>query len=405
MGTAAKTVMERCELLGGLSEDPDGIFRPYGSGSMREVNRLVSGWMRSAGLSVRTDAVGNLIGRYEGEAPETLVLGSHLDTVRDAGKYDGVLGVMIALSCVEQLGERRLPFSVEVVAFCDEEGVRFGTTYLGSSAFSGRFDGRLLDFGDEAGISLREAVRDFGGEPGTLVGAAPRRNLLGYCEVHIEQGPVLEHKNLPVGVVAGIQGQSRVRVSFTGGAGHAGTVPMQNRRDALCAASEFVLEVERAAKPGPDVVATVGELRVLPGASNVIPSSVVLSLDLRHPEDATRKRLRDALEERARGISTARGLGLGWEVRQESAAVPMHRGLSGTLRRAVESTGVSPLELPSGAGHDAAGMAAVAAAAMLFVRCRGGVSHNPAESVEEADVAVAVEVVGEFLRRLAEERA
>lgn len=403
---AAARVMKRCDALAGISEDIEGIFRPYGSTSMRAVNDLVSGWMREAGMSARTDAIGNLIGRYEGETGETdatLVLGSHLDTVRNAGRYDGILGVMVAIACVEELRGERLPFSVEVVAFADEEGVRFGTTYLGSSALSGRFDGRLLDFEDAEEVSLSRAISDFGGNPESLAGAAPGRNLIGYLEVHIEQGPVLEREDLPVGIVTTIQGQSRIQVSFSGEAGHVGTVPMSGRKDALTAASEFVLAVEELAGKTPDAVATVGEVRVLPGASNVIPASVVLSLDLRHPDDDARLRMRDGLEERAGDIASRRGIGLGWKVRQEKSAVPMDERAVGILRESVEATGVQALKLPSGAGHDAAEMAAVTASAMLFVRCLGGISHNPAESVEEADVAVAVAVVGEFLRRFEKE--
>src|SRR5215204_7142658 len=224
MKDLATTVMERCELLSNISEEPGIIHRPYGSPSMRSVNGVVDDWMRLAGMTVRQDEIGNLIGHYEGTGEETLILGSHLDTVRDAGKYDGILGVMVALACVQQLHNRgeRLPFSIEVVAFADEEGLRFGTTFLGSSAYAGVFDGKRLSLEDKKCITLREAVRAFGGDPDVLESdGRGGSDLLGYCEVHIEQGPVLEKKDLPVGVVTAINGQSRVKASFVGKAGHA----------------------------------------------------------------------------------------------------------------------------------------------------------------------------------------
>jgi allantoate deiminase len=404
MKDTATTVMERCELLGNISEEPGRLTRPFGSQAMREANNIVSGWMRMAGMSVRRDEIGNLIGRYEGTGDETLIFGSHLDTVRDAGKYDGQLGVMVALACVQQLHDRgeRLPYAIEVVAFADEEGLRFGTTFLGSSVYAGAFDESRLNLEDQEGVSLREAIRAFDGDPDALESRASCE-LLGYCEVHIEQGPVLEQENLPVGVVTAINGQSRVRAGFVGKAGHAGTVPMEGRRDALCAAAEFVLEVESAAKAEPGSVATVGEISALPGAVNVIPGEAEHSLDLRHPEDAARERLRDHLERRAKEIAASRGCELRWQLRQETRAVPTDPDLSTLLERAVEDSGVSVRKLPSGAGHDAAQMAALTSVAMLFVRCEEGISHNPAESVEKEDVGAAVNVINRFLTLLARE--
>lgn len=404
MKGAAKTVMERCELLAGISEEPGLIVRPYGSRAMREANDIVSGWMRAAGMDVRRDEIGNLIGRYEGTGSRTLILGSHLDTVRDAGKYDGILGVMLAIACVEKLRSKdeRLPYAVEVVAFADEEGLRFGTTFLGSSVFAGAFDERRLALEDEDGVSLESAVRAFGGDPHALgAGGRGGEDVIGYLEAHIEQGPVLEELGLPVGVVTAIAGQSRVGVGYAGKAGHAGTVPMEGRRDALCAAAELVLEVERAAREEPGVVGTVGWISALPGAGNVIPGEARLSLDLRHAEDAARERLRDRLEARSGEIAAARGCERAWRVRQETPAVPADETLSAALAKAVEGAGFTAHRLPSGAGHDAAQVAALAPVAMLFVRCEGGVSHNPAESVAEEDVAVALDVMDRFLRLLA----
>jgi allantoate deiminase len=403
----AVTVMAWADALGAVSEEPALLVRSYGSDAMRRANALVEGWMGEAGMTVRQDAVGNLIGRYEGTGAGTLLLGSHLDTVRDAGRYDGPLGVLAAVACVRRLHERgeRLPFAVEVVGFADEEGLRFGTTYLGSSVFAGSFEPRLLELRDAAGTSLADAVRAFGGDPAALAGGARSAgDLLGYCEVHIEQGPVLERHGHPVGVVSAIAGQSRIAVALDGEAGHAGTVPMEGRRDALCAAAELVLAVERAARAEPGMVGTVGRLDARPGAGNVIPGACELSIDLRHQDDAVREAACARLADRARRIGEERGVAVRWEVRQESGAVPADPELTDLLAGAVEAAGVPVERLPSGAGHDAAAIAAIAPVAMLFVRCAGGISHNPAEAVDLGDVAVALEVLERFLGALARER-
>src|SRR5215211_4136107 len=399
----ASTVMERCELLGNVSEEAGALTRPYGSRAMREANKIVSGWMRGAGMTVSQDEIGNLIGCHQGTGDKTLVLGSHLDTVRDAGKYDGQMGVLVALACVQRLHDRgeRLPFSIEIVAFADEEGLRFGTTFLGSSVYAGAFDEELLNLQDRDGVTLRETVRAFGGDPDALKQKG-REDLLGYCEVHIEQGPVLEEHDLPVGIVTAINGQSRVGLVFDGKAGHAGTVPMEGRQDALCAAAEFVLEVERAAKAEPESVATVGEVATFPGAANVIPGRAEFSLDIRHQDDEVRERLRDHLKMRAEEIATSRGCGYEWQLRQETRAVPTDQDLSDLLAGAVEDSGIAVHRLPSGAGHDAAQLAGLTPVAMLFVRCKEGISHNPAESVTQEDVGVAVEVMDRFLERVKE---
>ena len=400
-------VMERCELLGGISEEPDLLVRPYGSDALRRANELVGSWMRSAGMAVGRDDFGNLIGRYEGteEGGGTLILGSHLDTVRDAGKYDGPLGVLVGLACVERLRDReeRLPYAVEVVAFADEEGLRFGTTFLGSSDFAGSFDPELLDLEDGDGVTLADAVRSFGGDPDALAGAGRGgEDVLGYFEVHIEQGPVLEGLDRPLGVVTSIQGQSRVGVGFVGEAGHAGTVPMEGRRDALCAAAEFVLAAEEAARSEPGMVATVGSVAVHPGAGNVIPGEAALSLDLRHADDGVRGRAVEGLREEAEGTAARRRVECRWQPRQESGAVAMDPGLTVLLARAVADAGYGAERLPSGAGHDAAEVAGIAPVAMLFVRSPGGVSHHPAESVVPGDVAAAIEATSRFLELVAE---
>ena len=404
MEGAAATVMERCDILGRISEEPGRITRPYGSEAMRQVNDVVAGWMRASGMTVRQDAIGNLVGRYEGMGDKTLILGSHLDTVRDAGKYDGILGMMVALTCLERLHERgeRLPFAIEVVGFADEEGLRFGTTYLGSSVFAGAFNPKLLSLKDANGVTLADAVCSFGGDPDGLVGNGRNAGeLIGYCEVHIEQGPRLETHDLPIGIVSGIAGQSRIVVGFEGKADHAGTVPMEGRRDALCAAAEFVVEVEATARGEPGLVATVGEISVQPGASNVIPGEVDLSLDIRHQDDEVREQACQALRQRVEEIGAAREVVPRWHLRQEKRAVTFAPDLTALFEQAVGELGYPVERLPSGAGHDAAQMADLGPVAMLFVRCREGISHNPAESVRPEDVAVAIEVVNRFLELVA----
>lgn len=404
MKDLATIVMERCDLLGRISEERSRTTRFFGSGAMRQANNTVAGWMRDAGMSVLEDTVNNLIGRYEGEGDKTLVLGSHLDTVRDAGRYDGILGVMVALSLVQRLHDRgrRLPYAVEVVGFSDEEGLRFGAGFS-SSVYAGNLDRQFLDLEDHDGIKLEDAIRAGGGDPDALEENVRRKDdLLGYCEVHIEQGPILEQEDLPVGLVTAITGLTRVGLSFTGEAGHAGTMPMEGRKDALCAAAEFILEAESTARSEAEAVATVGEIELSPGASNVIPEKTGPTLDLRHQDDAVRRRLRGHLKARAEQIATSRGCEFSWQVRQEGPAVPTALGMNALLQRAIEDAGVRVRRLPSGAGHDAARISDIAPVTMLFVRCEKGISHNPAESVTKEDVGVAIEVMGRFLELMAE---
>jgi allantoate deiminase len=360
--SGAARVLERCDRLAEISEEPGRLTRRFGTDAMREANELVGGWMREAGLVTREDAVRNLIGR-RGDGP-FLMLGSHLDTVVDAGRYDGPLGVLVALEAVQ-----RVERDVEVVGFADEEGVRFGTAYLGSSAMAGRFDPAWLDRRD-GDVRLGDLV----GDPGPA-----RADIEGYVEVHIEQGPVLERLGEPVGVVTTIQGQSHAEVTFIGEAGHAGTVPHDARRDALTAAAEWILAVERAG-------GTVGRIIAEPNVRNVIPGSVTVTLDLRHPDDANRRATVEALRSQA---GRGRDVEVVWRDAGDSPAVAMDERLTAAF-------GVD-VRLPSGAGHDAAMMAHIAPTAMLFVRSRGG-SHNPAESVEEADVAVALDALERLLR-------
>jgi allantoate deiminase len=397
----------RAGLLAGHSEESGRLTRRFGTPALAEAGEAVSDWMRAAGMNVHRDAIGNVIGRTEGAEPgaPALLLGSHLDTVPDAGRYDGALGVLAAIAVVERLGERagELPFALEVVAFADEEGSRFGTAFLGSSVLSGSFDPAALARLDDEGVSLEEAIRGFGGDPGELDDARREPDsLIGYAELHIEQGPVLEQMGLPVGVVSGIAGQSRATLRFTGRPAHAGTVPMNMRRDALAAAAQMVGEVEAVARHAPGLVATVGDIAVSPGVANVIAGQADLALDVRHPEDADRHWAVALLRRRAGELASTRGVECEWETLHEQAAVRCDPGLTGRMWQAVQDVGVEPHALPSGAGHDAAPMARVAPVTMLFVRCAGGVSHHPDESVSEADVAVGVDALARFVELVAE---
>jgi len=376
--------MRRCDDLGAISEEPGRLTRTFASPAMRRANKLVGTWMRETGLAVSEDAAFNLLGRWKSSqrGAKTFLVGSHLDTVRDAGKYDGPLGVLTAIAAVQLLRERgvKLPFNLEIVGFSDEEGVRYQTTYLGSRALAG-----TLTSADLARIAEKQIVK----------ARRPRGEFLGYAEVHIEQGPVLEKHNLPVGVVTAIAGQSRLRVDFHGSAGHAGTVPMDLRQDALAGAAELVLAAERCG-----VLGTVGKLEVAPGASNVIPGHVLLTLDVRDQNDSRRLAAVKRLHAQAKSIAKKRGLKLTWSLVQQTAAVHCDKSLTGLLGRCVAARGLKVLKLPSGAGHDAVALSAICPVAMLFVRCQGGISHNPAEAIKAADARVAVEVLADFIAKL-----
>ena len=368
----------------------------------RAASELVLGWMRAAGMQARLDAIGNARGRYEGARPglPCLVLGSHLDTVRDAGKYDGMLGVVTAIECVDLLNSenKRLPFAIEVVGFGDEEGVRFGTSMLGSRALAGTLHPEVLETKDAQGISIRRALEDFGLDPAAVASVALRKGeLLAYAELHIEQGPVLEAEGLPVGVVSAINGFSRLRVTLRGEAGHAGTVPMKLRRDALAAAAECVLAVERLARAQPEVVGTVGRIEARPGAINVIPGEVQFSVDLRAPLDSTRESVVAAARTEIALICQSRHVAFEVDTLQELGSSACAPWLMAQLARAVESEGVRVLRLPSGAGHDGMAMKALADIAMLFVRCKRGISHNPAEAISAQDAATGARILYKFV--------
>jgi allantoate deiminase len=360
-------------------------------------------------MAVRTDAVGNVVGRYEGSTPglPALMIGSHLDTVRDAGKYDGMLGVVVGVECVAALntaGERK-DFAIEVVGFANEEGARFGATLTGSRAISGTLDAAQLASRDTAGETMADAMRGFGLDPAKVDAAARRRDeLLAYIEVHIEQGPVLEAHDLPLGVVTAISGATRLMVELIGLAGHAGTVPMTQRQDALAAAAEAVLAVERHCQDTAGLVGTVGRIEAMPGAINVIPGQARFTIDIRAEKDADRTAAVDRVINAITQIAKRRRIGVNVKKLHEAPSCRCAPPLMAALERAVEAGGLPSMRLPSGAGHDAMAIAALTDVAMLFVRCKGGISHNPAESITAADAALASETLLRFIRDFAPPR-
>jgi len=396
--------MQRCEALARHSELPGGLTRVFLSPENRAANELVLGWMREAGMEARLDAIGNVAGRYEGNRPglPCLMLGSHLDTVRNAGKYDGMLGVVSAIECVAALNSRkaRLPFALEVIGFGDEEGVRFGTTMLGSRAVAGGLDAAVLKTKDAKGTSIEQALREFGLQPEQIPAITRKRGeVLAYAELHIEQGPVLEAEGVPVGVVTAINGFSRLRVTLSGMAGHAGTVPMGLRRDALAAAAECVLAVERIGRSEAELVATVGKIEALPGAINVIPGDVMFTIDVRAPKDSLRNDAVMTAESEVRKISEKRKIRCDIEHLQSLGVAACAPRLIAQLERAVGAKGIRVRRLPSGAGHDGMALKDLADICMLFVRCKDGISHNPAESITEADAGAGAAVLLEFIEK------
>lgn len=394
---AAREAIARCRALAAFSEEPGAITRTFLAAPMKKVHGTVSKWMRDAGMQVRVDAVGNLRGFYPGDGPRRLLIGSHLDTVPNAGAFDGILGVMLGVALVEGLKDRRLPYGIEVIGFSEEEGVRFGVPFIGSRGLMGRVDAALLKTRDRAGISVAEAIRAFGLDPAELAAARADRGAIGYLEFHIEQGPVLEKRKLPLGVVEAIVGQSRAAATFSGQASHAGTTPMKIRKDALAAASEWIVEVEKSAG---ECVATVGRLEVEPGAGNVIPGIARALLDVRHAEDRVRRAKVRELAAAARRIARRRGVSTEWRETLDQPAVPMDGRLTGVLAGAVRSAGFRVHRMNSGAGHDAMVLAPQIPAAMLFLRTPGGLSHHPDETVLPQDVAAALEVGRRFLETL-----
>ncbi|RYY21168.1 MAG: Zn-dependent hydrolase [Cytophagaceae bacterium] len=401
-------ILSRIEQLAAISEDASGatVTRTFGTPAFVKGRDLVQSWFAAAGLTTRLDGIGNLRGRWASAQPgaKTFVLASHIDTVVNAGKYDGPLGVLMGLNLVENIIQQglALPFHLELIAFSDEEGVRFHTTYLGSKVVTGAFDPATLQHTDADGITLAQAIADMGGNAAQLAAdGLPAAEWLGYFELHIEQGPVLWESGVPVALVTALAGQQRVALTWQGMAGHAGTVPMPRRQDALAAAAEFVLATERfALGHGRGLVATVGQLRIPYSASNVIPGQVVHSLDLRSPDAGQLAAAYAGLRAQAEAIAARRGLGLDWQLVQYTAPVACDPGLNRLLGQAIAASGYEVVGLVSGAGHDAVPASAVAPATMAFIRCYKGISHNPLENVEAADVAAALAVAERFLLSL-----
>jgi allantoate deiminase len=395
-------IMAHAESLARCSEQTDALTRVFLSKEHRAANELALGWMREAGMTARMDAMGNAVGRYEADRPgqPCLMLGSHLDTVRDAGRYDGMLGVITAIECVRSLHARgkRLPFAIEVVGFGDEEGVRFNATLIGSRAVAGTFRTEVLDAVDRDGISLREALRRFGLDPERVGAAAKRKEeVLAYAELHIEQGPVLEAESLPVGVVTAISGANRYAIEIDGMAGHAGTVPMPLRQDAMAAAAECVLAVERRAGAEPELVGTVGKLECLPGAVNVVPGMVKFTIDLRSPSDGARLAAAADLVREMQAICDRRGVRVKIAKTHEGKTAPCADWLQAQIGAAIAAEGLPVRKLPSGAGHDGMAMIDLVDIGMLFVRCAKGISHNPAESITVEDAEIGARVFARFI--------
>lgn len=398
-------VMSRLDQLGTITEVPGQLTRRYLSPAHIDAMRQAEAWMVEAGMSVRTDPLLSLFGRYEGQTPgrPAIMIGSHLDTVVDAGRYDGGLGVLAAIAVVAELSRtgERLTHAVEVAAFGEEEGSRFPTHILTSSALAGAVKPALLETRDTDGISVREALAIAGGDAKAWRACARKKGeIAAYLELHIEQGPVLDDKGLPLAAVTAINGSVRSIVTVTGFAGHAGTVPMGARRDALTATSEMVLAIERIAASERDLVATVGRVKVLPGAQNVIPGRVEFTIDMRSPSDAVRRRAHKSLLATLREIAEGRGVGVDIDTFQENPATALDAGIIDAVSEAIAACGHEPLRLPSGAGHDAGIMAKHCPSGMIFLRCKDGISHNPAESITAADADLGVQALLEAVRRL-----
>jgi allantoate deiminase len=397
-----KKILEHCNTLATFSESPDNLTRLFLSKPMHDVHKCIRTWMEDAGMKVRVDAIGNIIGHYPGQSENAkiLLIGSHLDTVKDAGKYDGMLGVLLGVALVKALENERLPFAIEVIGFSEEEGVRYSKPFFSSKAVIGKFENAWLELRDKDNISVAEAIRNFGLNPADIARAKLTGEYVGYLEFHIEQGPVLESLNFPLGIVEAIVGQTRLELTFLGKANHAGTTPMHLRQDALAGAAEWMLFVEREAKSQAGLVATVGTISALPGAGNVIPGEVKLSLDVRHANDAFREKAVTQFLQEAEKIAASRNLTVSWQLRLEQNAVPCDAGFVERLEQAVKESGYPIYRMTSGAGHDAMVLAEVMPMVMLFLRTPNGLSHHPDETVLEDDVAAALEVGLRFLKSL-----
>ena len=401
----AEKILQRINELAAVSDDEGCITRTYATKAFMEGRNKVKQWMEVAGLQTRIDNIGNVRGRVLSKIKnaKTFVIASHIDTVINAGKFDGPLGVLMGLDIIEQLiqSKTELPFHIELIGFCDEEGCRFHTTYLGSKVVAGSFDAAALDTRDDVGISLREAIKEIGGNVNDLdKDVIAKEDWAGYFEIHIEQGPVLYEKDIPAGVVTAIAGQCRVAIVFNGEAGHAGTVPMDMRKDALTCAAEFIIETEKFATSNKNLVATVGKLHIINSASNVIPGEVICSLDMRSADEAILSSSYEAIKKLAETISIKRNIVLEWNLIQQTKPVTCNTEMYKLLGESIKEEGYEVVDLVSGAGHDAVPVSAVSPVAMLFVRCFKGISHNPLENVELKDMAAVIKVSDNFINKL-----
>ncbi len=403
----ADKIFSRINELAAITEDPEMVTRTYGSDAFIEAEKKIQQWMLNAGLETRIDNIGNVRGRLNASAAnsKTLIIASHIDSVVNAGKFDGPLGVLTGLDLIENLvtNKTQLPFNIELIAFCDEEGVRFHTTYLGSKVIAGAFDKSLFDKTDKDGITLKEVIQKPGGDPNKLnKDSLAKENLIGYFEIHIEQGPVLYEANIPVAVVTAIAGQKRVELIFTGVAGHAGTVPMNMRHDSLCCAAECIVSIENyAVNHKANIVATIGKLEIANAASNVIPGEIKCTLDIRSADEKHLSSAGIEIKNIINDICKKRNIHFEWNLIQETESVTCNKNFNDLLKQSIEISGYKVIELVSGAGHDAVPMSCICPVSMLFVRCYKGISHNPLEAVELKDIAATIKVADNFILNLA----
>ncbi|MEP6746165.1 MAG: M20 family metallo-hydrolase [Bacteroidota bacterium] len=402
----ANKIIQRINELAAISDVDGMITRVYGADAFVAAGKKIVEWMNQAGLATRADNIHNIRGRLNCnvENAKTFLIASHFDTVVNAGKFDGPLGIIMGLDIIEHLIQQKkmLPFNIELIAFCDEEGVRFHTTYLGSKVIAGSFDVDFLVKKDKDNLELADCIQKMGGDPNLLANdSLANEDLLGYFEIHIEQGPVLYKSGIPVAVVTAIAGQKRSELIFTGVAGHAGTVPMDMRQDALCCAAACIMEIEVfATRNKNNLVATVGKIDVLNAASNVIPGQVKCTLDIRSPDEAALSVACDALNKSLMDICHKRNIAFAWNTIQETAPVLCDTGINKILKLSIIAAGYKEVELVSGAGHDAVPLSLICPVCMMFVRCFQGISHNPLEDVETKDIAAAIEVSDKFLLNL-----
>ena len=398
LGERADTMIRT---LASISAEPNRLIRTYLSPEHRAAADLIAKWMRAAGLEASEDALGTVRGHWAGEGKKRLLIGSHIDTVIESGMFDGPLGVIAGILAAEYFAkaDRKLPFGIDVLAFGDEEGVRFPATLASSMACAGQFDVERLQMVDREGTTLRDAITKFGHKVADIPAAAYRRDeAAAYVEVHIEQGPVLEVRNQPLGVVTAIAGQTYLNIELLGEAGHAGTVPMMMRRDALAGSAEVILLAERLAREtNGEVVATVGHLRIPAAAANVIAGNVALIVDIRSGSDQARHQFVETFKAEIRALADRRHLGLLITETRNVATTPCDPALQDAMAAAIVATGGEPIKLASGAGHDGTAMAKLCPIAMMFVRCRGGISHNPAEYASAADMGLAVAALIRFI--------